>query len=92
MTTTHNNRAEPRNLVEEVRAARAAVAEQAGGFANLGEYLRKVQEEYGTRTGRFADVPLRRSAEVQRVIDAVLTGDPLLNELRSNRGRDSTRG
>jgi hypothetical protein len=91
MTTTNNHRPEPRNVVEEVRAARAAVAEQAGGLARLGEYLRRVQEEYGTRTGRFAGVPLSRPAEVQRLIDAALTGDPLLDELRSIRGRNSTR-
>lgn len=80
-----NARREPRNVVEEVRAARAAVSEQAGGFAGLAEYLERVQEEYRTRSGRFADVPLVRPIEVQRLIDAAETGDPLLDELRAVR-------
>ncbi len=85
MTTMDNRRPEPRNVVEEVRAARAAVSQQAGGFAGLGEYLRKVQDEYRTRTGRFAGVPADRSEEVQRLIDAAETDEPLLDELRAAR-------
>ncbi|MFH0983164.1 MAG: hypothetical protein V2A79_16715 [Planctomycetota bacterium] len=85
MTTVDDTRREPRNVVEEVRAARAAVSAQAGGFAGLGEYLRKVQEEYLTRTGRFAEVPAERPEDVQRLIDAADTGDPLLDDIRAVR-------
>ena len=85
MTTIDDQHREPRNVVEEVRAARAAVSKQAGGFAGLGEYLRKVQDEFRTRTGRFADVPASRPEEVQRLIDAAETGEPLLDELRAAR-------
>jgi len=85
MTAIEGYRREPRNVVEEVRAARAAVSEQAAGFAGLGEYLWKVQDEFRTRTGRFADVPADRPAEVQRLIDAAETGEPLLDELRAAR-------
>lgn len=81
----NDNHREPRNVVEEVRAARAAVSEQAGGFTGLGDYLQKVQDEYRTRTGRFVDVPVDRSEEVQRLIDAAETDEPLLEELRAAR-------
>lgn len=74
------------NVVDEVRAARAAVSEQAGGFTGLGEYLQKVQEEYRTRTGRFAHVPAEWSDEVRQLIDAAETDEPLLEELRAARG------
>ncbi len=82
MTTNDAGHREPRNVVDEVRAIRVAVSEQTGGFAGLGEYLRKVEKEYSTRTGRFAGVPTERSAEVQRLIDAAETDDPLLEELQ----------
>ncbi len=85
MTTVDGSHPEPRNVVDDVRSARAAVSEQAGGFAGLGEYLEKVQQEVRTRTGRFADVPAVRPAEVQRLIDAAETDDPLLDELRAVR-------
>lgn len=94
MTTVDDGHRGPRNVLDEVRAARAAVSEQAGGFAGLGDYLRTVQEEYRTRTGRFAGVPTERPDEVQRLIDAVETDDPLLDELRAVRsglvGPDTT--
>jgi hypothetical protein len=85
MTKTDNGQREPRNIVEEVRAARAAVSDEAGGIEGLGEYLRQIQEEYRTRTGRFADVPVERPEAVQRLIDAAESGNPLLDELRSLR-------
>ena len=62
MKATDAHSREPRNAVEDARAARAAVSEQVGGLAGLGEYLRKVQDEFRTRTGRFADVPAERPA------------------------------
>lgn len=89
MTTVDDRHPEPRNVVEEVRAARAAVSAQAGGFAGLGDYLRNVQEEFRTRTGRFARVPVDRPAEVQRLIDAAETNDPLLDEIRTARSGGS---
>ena len=73
MTTIDDGHGLPRNVVEEVRAARAAVSKEAGGFAGLGEYLETIQQEYRTRTGRFADVPTSRPQEVQRLIDAAET-------------------
>lgn len=87
MTTIDDGHGLPRNVVEEVRAARAAVSQEAGGFAGLGDYLEKVQEEYRTRTGRFADVPASRPQQVQRLIDAAETADPPLDEIRAARTR-----
>jgi hypothetical protein len=74
-----------RSVVDEVRAARAAVAEQAGGLAGLGDYLARVELEFRTRSGRFADVPAQRPADLQRLIDAAETDDPLLDEIRALR-------
>ena len=85
MTPINNGCAEHRNIVDEVRAARAAVAREAGGLDGLGEYLRRIQEEYRSRTGRFADVPTDRSQEVERLIDAAETDAPLLDEIRATR-------
>ncbi len=76
---------EHRSIVDEVRAARAAVAHEAGGLDGLGDYLRKVQEEYRSRTGRFADVPTVRSPEIRQLIEAAETDAPLLDEIRATR-------
>ena len=70
---------EPNNAVDELRIARAAVGAQAGGLDGLGEYLAKLQEQYRTRTGPFADVPTARPEEVQRLIDAVEMGEARLD-------------
>lgn len=85
MATTDNSQQEPRNIVEEVRAARAAVSDEAGGIEGLGDYLRQIQEEFRTRTGRFTDVPVERPEAVQRLIDDADSGNPLLDEIRSLR-------
>lgn len=81
-----------RNVVDEVRAARAAVAEQAGGLAGLGEYLKRVEDEFRSRTGRFADVPKERPADVQRLIETADTDEPLLDEIRALRSGPPVRG
>lgn len=42
-------------LIDEVRAIRKAIGEEAGeDFDKLGEYLRKVGQEFRSKTGRFA--------------------------------------
>ncbi len=87
MTTNENHYREPGNVLDEVRGARAAVEEEAGGLTGVGEYLRRIQEEYRTRTGRFAGVPSSRPEEVQRLIDAAEVGDPLLDEIRDANDR-----
>lgn len=89
MKTADAQSREPRNAVEEGRAARAALSGQTGGLAGLGEYLQKVQDEFRTRTGRFAGVPRNRLPEVQRLIDAAETDEPLLDELRAARRTSS---
>ncbi|NOT00675.1 MAG: hypothetical protein HOP29_08615 [Phycisphaerales bacterium] len=81
---------DPKNVVDEVRASRAWVVEQAGGFSGLGKYLKQVENEFRTRTGRFADLPLERSGDVQRRIDAAETDEPILDEIRGARGRRQT--
>lgn len=86
MTSDRDHDREPRNVVDEVRAARAAVEEEAGGLTGLGEYLRKTQEEFRTRTGRFTGVPGGRSDDVQRLIESADVGDPLLDEIRAAKG------
>ena len=91
MTTVDGSHPEPRNVVDEVRSARAAVSRQSRGFAGLGPYLEKIENEYRTRTGRFADVPAVRPAEAQRLIDAAETDDPLLDELRTVRAERAKR-
>jgi len=52
---------EVRTVVDDVRAARAAVTEEAGGLDRLGDYLRNIQSEYHSRTGRFAGIPRKGS-------------------------------
>ena len=70
MSESDESRSEPRDIVDEMRAARASVSREAGGLDGLGEYLRRIQEEYRSRTGRFANVPTVRPPEVQRLIAA----------------------
>ncbi len=41
-------------LIDEVRAVRKAISDRVGDdFDKLGEYLRRVREEYRQKTGRF---------------------------------------
>ena len=92
MTSTDNHHRESRNVVDEVRTARAAVENESGGLTGLGEYLRRIQEENRARTGRFAGVPASRPEEVQRLIDAAEVGDPLLDEIRAAKGGRAENG
>jgi hypothetical protein len=80
------------NVVEEVRAARAAVLEEAGGFAALGEYLRQIEVEFRTRTGRFSDIPTERPDYLERLIESGTSDDALLNETRALRSDSSAQG
>ncbi|MDH3599369.1 MAG: hypothetical protein OEU26_06970 [Candidatus Tectomicrobia bacterium] len=42
-------------LIDEIRAIRKAMSTQVGDdWEKLGEHVRKVGEEYRTKTGRFA--------------------------------------
>ncbi len=41
-------------LIDEVRAVRKAISDRVGDdFDKLGEYLRKIGDEYRQKTGRF---------------------------------------
>ncbi|MCC7290669.1 MAG: hypothetical protein IT449_01255 [Phycisphaerales bacterium] len=57
MSMIDKGNTESRSAVDDVRAARAAVGKEAGGLDGLGDYLRLIQEEYRTRTGRFVGLP-----------------------------------
>ena len=80
------------NVVEEVRAARAAVLEEAGGFTGLGEYLRQIEAEFRTRTGRFSDIPIERPDDLERLIETGTSDDALLSEVRALRRDSSAQG
>ncbi len=82
MAMIENSHKEPGNDVDDVRAARAAVSREAGGLEGLGGYLRSVQEEYRTRSGRFAGVPTERSAKTQQTIDSVEADETALDDVR----------
>ena len=69
MSESDESRSEPRDMVDEMRAARAGVSREAGGLDGLGAYLGRIQEEYRSRTGRFADLPTVRPPEVRQLID-----------------------
>lgn len=68
MMPADHDACEPSSLIDDVRAARAAVARQCNGLDSLAEHLRMIGEEYRARTGQFADIPSVRPNEVQRQI------------------------
>lgn len=67
---------EPSSVIDDVRAARAAVARQCNGLDSLAEHLRTIGEEYRARTGQFADIPSVRPNEVQQQIDSAEPFEP----------------
>lgn len=69
--------------VDDVRAVRASICN--GSFEGLSDHLRRVREEFESRKGCFADLPRARPADVQAVIDAAETDEPLLEEIRTLR-------
>ena len=89
MNNVNNNANEPRNVVDEVRAARAAVSKEAGGFAGLGDYLRRVQAEFEARTGRFAGVPSERPDEVRRIVNEADSVNQMLDDHCPERSRSA---
>jgi len=80
---TTNDKTDP--LIEEVRSIRRSICDEFGNdVAKLAEHLRGVEEEYRTRTGRFADVP--RKVEGELFPEAAQAEvDPFLSELRQLR-------
>lgn len=57
-----------RDVVDEVRALRAEVSRETSGFEHIGEYLRRVREEYLNRTGRFTALPREPIECVEKAI------------------------
>ncbi len=59
ITPSFRNGQDP--LIQEIRAIRQAISERVGDdWDRLGEYLRRIGEEYRTRTGRLAGRPRGR--------------------------------
>ena len=78
-------------LVDEVRAIRAALVEQAGGDLDaLAQRLRALHHEFANRTGQFADVPVEMQAEPFPHMNKPIV-DPGIAELKPAR-RASTPG
>lgn len=69
--------------VDDVRIARASICH--GGFAGLGEHLRRVRQQYRARTGEFIDVPDEQPESVRRLIESAEVDEPLIEELQSVR-------
>ena len=52
-------------LIDEVRAIRRSMCEEFGNdVQKLGEHLGTIEEEYRSRTGRFARVPRQIKGEI----------------------------
>jgi len=56
------------NVVDEVRALRAEVSRETDGFERMGEYLRRIRDEYRNRSGRFAGLGTEPSESVRQAI------------------------
>jgi hypothetical protein len=78
-----------RHVVDEVRALRAEVSGETHGFERMGEYLRKVRDEYLNRTGRFAGLGREPSESVRQAIASAPDDDSgtLVDEVRPLRRR-----
>jgi hypothetical protein len=76
-------------MLEDVRAAKKWVDQQAGSMHELAERLRQVEVDFAARVGEFATVAATRSAKVQQAIDTAADkpGDSLLSEARELRTR-----
>jgi len=62
-TQLSNETADP--LIDEVRAIRRSMCEEFGNdLHKLAEHLGTIEEEYRSRTGRFAHVPRQTSDEI----------------------------
>ena len=66
---------------------RAEVSGETHGFEPLGEYLRKVRDEYLNRTGRFAGLGREPSESVRQAIASAPDDDSgtLVDEVRTLR-------
>ncbi len=64
MSNIEHENTDAKDAVGDTRAARAAVSRQTDGFARLGPHLQQLQEQYRTRTGRFANLPTEQPAAV----------------------------
>lgn len=56
------------NVVNDVRALRAEVSRETDGFERMGEYLRRIRDEYQNRSGRFAGLGTQPSDSVRQAI------------------------
>jgi hypothetical protein len=72
-------------LIDEVRTIRRSICDLfEGDVEKLAAHLRGIEQEYHTRTGRFANVPLMPSGELFPEALQAET-DPFLSELRKMR-------
>lgn len=77
------------HVVDEVRALRAEVSGETHGFERMGEYLRKVRDEYLNRTGRFAGLGREPSESVRQAIASAADehSETFVDEVRAHRQR-----
>ena len=78
-----------RNVVDEVRALRAEVSRETQGFEGMGEYLRKVHDEYISRTNRFAGLGQELSESARKAIASAPDDESgtTLEDVRTLRGQ-----
>ena len=77
-------------LIDEVRTIRRSVCDEFGNDVDrLCDHLQEIEQEYRTRTGRFAGVPRKLERELFPE-SAVVGRDALIDELRALRDKDST--
>ncbi len=55
------NKNSEESVLTDVRAAKQSLDAQFTDFQQLAEHLRTIEQEYLTRTGRFADFPRHRA-------------------------------
>ena len=81
----------PDPLIDEVRELRRQVSEESGNDVDrLCDELQRIESEWRTRTGRFADIPKTPPTSELFHGSARPAPDPLLDELRELRGQKPT--
>jgi hypothetical protein len=77
------------DVVDDVRALRAEVSRETDGFERMGEYLRRIRDEYLNRSGRFAGLGTEPSESVRQAIASVPDGDSwdAVADVRALRGQ-----
>lgn len=86
MNNMEHENTDAKNAVGDTRAARVVVSRQTDGFVLLGRHLQQLQEEYRTRTGRFANLPTEKPLAVREAIEgAEVDDEPMIDEIRAIR-------